>query len=182
MDWKEGIFKPEEKVDTAKFSKFFDECRLWQWSAETEYGAFADVICGDGDGHVYAVELKSRSKIYGDIFIEPKKMENMRQLSRNNGVVPLYINFCGDKVYCYNLMTIKSAQIYYDVKIYNDELVDRIGLSLADCRTYEWENGELKLIQDISMKEPEVRQRYSKAFFNKKLDNNFLKSTWEKNE
>lgn len=182
MDWKEGIFKPEEKVDTEKFSRFFDKSKLFAWSAETEYGAFADVLCGDSDGHIYAVELKSRSKIYGDIFIEPKKMDNMRDLSRKNGVVPIYINFCGDKVYYYNLMAIKTAQIYYGVRIYKNELADRIGLSLADCRTYEWKDGDLVLIQEMGAEEPEVKQKWSKAFFNNKLDNNFLKSTWERSE
>lgn len=181
-EWKEGIFKPEEKVDTEKFSRFFDSSRLWQWSAETEYGAFADVVCQDKSGHTFAIELKSRSKIYGDIFIEPKKMENMRDLSRKNGVVPIYINFCGDKVYYFNLMAIKEAAIHYDVTIYKNEVVDRIGLSLSDARIYEWREGELVQVQEMRNPEPEVKQGWERAFFNNRLDNSFLKSTWEKNE
>ena len=180
-EWKEGIFKKDEENDIKLFQDFFSAIGIWQWSAETEYGTFADVMCQDHAGHVYAVELKSRKNIYDTIYLEPKKFFNLRELSRYNDVVPIFLNFIDKRFYVCNLTRVSEPKLYFDVPIYGGkEKVDRIGIGLNDFCIYEYNGDKLLLKQDADVFNADGRKTWD--IRGKKLNNTFLKSTWEKNE
>ena len=74
-----------------------------QW-ASTAYGCSADVICLNITGGTSAVELKWRKPYalrFNTLFIEPGKLDYLLRLWRDKGIWTYYINFFGDKDYCW---------------------------------------------------------------------------------
>ena len=185
-DWYEGLFKPEEKSDLQNWLN--SEPIIFKGglisSAETAYGTPVDVVAMDRDKVCYSVELKTRYKMYDEVFIEPKKWDNMLRLWRQFGVVPLYINFFNDETYVWNLARITAVTFYPNVRLYpgdpvKEEVVDRIGLKTENAWLYK--NGE-KQRNPEGIGERMAGTPYGAFIFNNEINKKNIFTIWEKKD
>ena len=185
-NWYEGLFKPEEKSDLQNWLN--SEPIIFKGglvlSAETAYGTPVDVVAMDRDKVCYSVELKTRYKMYDEIFIEPKKWDNMLRLWRQFGVVPLYINFFEDETYVWNLARLTAVTFYPNVRIWandklKDEVVDRIGLKIENAWVYK--DGE-KQGNPEGLSERMAGTPYGAFIFDNEINKTNIFKIWEKKE
>ena len=186
MKWHEGLFKPEENTDLQNWLN--SEPIIFKGglvlSAETAYGTPVDVVAMDRDNVCYGVELKTRFKMYDEVFIELKKWMNMLRLWRNHGVVPLYINFFEDETFVWNLARLTAVTFIPNITIYpgdpvKEEVVDRIGLSIKNAWVYK--DGE-KQGNPEGLSERMAGTPYGAFIFDNEINKTNIFKIWEKRD
>ena len=100
-----------EKCESIGDNLFVDWCNKTKYFSSIERQPLlsrVDWICKDNAGHVINCELKVRNTLkYPDIFIEPGKYVILISLWNDKGIIPLYINFCGNECIAFDLRKCK---------------------------------------------------------------------------
>jgi hypothetical protein len=138
----EGKYLKEEEIDFKKFKKLADRYpKMFKKYRQTEYGVPFDILNLTYTGGTYAIELKSRKKKYNDCFIEWEKFSKLRELWRNNCVLPVYICFYEDETYMWLLNEVCGITPYLNTSISDREggyyEVDRIGLKYSEAYRFD---------------------------------------------
>ena len=117
-----------------------------------------DCTATDISGRTVHIEMKERtgslSKFveYGDIMIEPKKLQAFTAIGESGHVLNeqrLYINFVDDGVIIFNLDRLRNITFYPNHRHYNKgrntwEYEDRFGLKIQEALLYKKERGTYK--------------------------------------
>ena len=120
-----------------------------------------DATATDISGRTVHIELKERkgnlSKFveYGDIMIEPKKLEAFTAIGESGHALNeqrLYINFVDDGVIIFNLDKLSNLAFYPNHRHFNKgrntwEYEDRFGLKIQEALLYQNERGAYKRIE-----------------------------------
>ena len=108
---------------------------------QTEYGVPFDILNLTNTGGTYAIELKSRRDKYRDCFIEWDKFSKLRELWRNNCVLPVYICFYEDETYMWLLNEVCAITPYLNASISDGEgghyEGDRVGLQFSEAYRFD---------------------------------------------
>lgn len=150
----EGNHTKQEELDYKKFTDFAEHYKvMFNKHKETEYGTPFDALSLTESGGTYAVEIKTRYGEYDDYYIEFEKFAKMRELWRNKGYLPVYINFVEkngtDKnVYLWKLNEVQNVKPYLNVQIHPKKGEayegDRMGLYPNEAYKFTWNESKGK--------------------------------------
>lgn len=151
----ENQYLEEEKIDFEKFEKIAKRFpKMFSNYKETEYGCPFDVISLTDTGGTYAIELKTRHKKYNNCFIEWDKFSRLRELWRNNKVLPIYICFYDDEAYMWVLPEVSAITTTLNVQIKppKGEIyeADRVCLKFDEAYHFTNLNGDIQFTKPIS--------------------------------
>ena len=133
-----------EKCESIGDNLFIDWCNKTKYFSSIERQPLlsrVDWICKDNAGHVINCELKVRNTLkYSTIFIEPDKYVNLISLWNDKGIIPLYINFCGNECIAFDLRKCKVNDVG-EVRIWDGsnncyKMVNRFSLNVEDGDKY----------------------------------------------
>ena len=165
IPWIPNKFEEEEKMDVELNEKCRKALKQYSVSAlSTEYGCICDRIWINETGGTVAVEMKHRfGRKFSDVFIEPKKYENLMDLYRIKNILPFYINHWNEDEFFYlwvlPAVNEENIKLHRNVPI-KDAIVgkkweDRYGLNFNDAYCFRF-NGEL-------IRKPKNKQLKTKA-------------------
>ena len=167
----EGLYTDEEVKGFNEFILFASSFpKLFEQYKQTEYGCPFDVLSRNYTGGTFANELKYRyGKVYNDMYIEFSKFTHLRDMWREQHILPLFICFSDSehKIYMWKINEVNRIKPYLDIRVKGVEC-DRIGLPINEAYVFKKENDRYRLERKplVKMNSKEAPQFKDDSVFN----------------
>lgn len=150
-----NFYETSEELDDFNLSFFNRKIGWFKEMKRQDLYSRIDWFCVDKKGRNCSVELKTRFNDifkFEELFIEPDKYDAMIEKHKNEGYIPLYINFMQDNkhVAVFDLRKFNRSNVeILDTLIFNPgpkeiQLVQRLLLPVREASYYEYDEDNKK--------------------------------------